>query len=165
MRRFEFVQFVPSDLNLVWDFFSSPSNLSKITPPEMGFLITSPFSQEMYPGMFITYKVSPVNGIKLNWVTEITQISNKKYFIDEQRSGPYSTWHHEHHFIEVEGGIEMHDILYYKVPFGVFGKLADIIFVKNKLNRIFKYRNTRIKELFPERKISAIDKKNSDVEF
>ena len=151
MRRFEFVQFVPASLDLVWDFFSSPSNLSKITPPEMGFIITSPVQPEMYPGMFITYKVSPVPGIQMNWVTEITQINRNKFFIDEQRRGPYSIWHHEHHFREVEGGVEMHDILYYNVPFGVFGKLADLAFVNNKVKQIFLYRQQRIQELFPQK--------------
>lgn len=149
MRRFEFTQFVPASLDLVWDFFSSPSNLSKITPPEMGFIITSPKQAEMYPGMFITYKVSPALGIKLNWITEITQINEKVFFIDEQRKGPYSIWHHEHHFREVDGGVEMHDILYYSIPFGFLGSIADMVFVRNKVRRIFEYREKRILEMFP----------------
>jgi ligand-binding SRPBCC domain-containing protein len=149
MQRFEFIQFVPASLDVVWDFFSSPVNLSKITPPEMGFLITSPEHAEMYPGMFIIYKVSPALGIKLNWVTEITQVDHMKFFIDEQRHGPYSTWHHEHHFKEVDGGVEMRDILYYKVPFGIFGKLADLVFVRKKVQEIFRFREKRIEELFP----------------
>ncbi len=149
MQRFEYFQFVPASLDVVWDFFSSPSNLSKITPPEMGFIITSPEQKEMYPGMFITYKVSPAFGIKLNWVTEITQINNRKFFIDEQRQGPYRTWHHEHHFKEVDGGIEMHDILYYAVPFGFIGKWANLFFVKNKVKEIFIYREKKIEKLFP----------------
>lgn len=149
MQRFEFIQFVPASLDVVWDFFSSPANLSKITPPEMGFLITSPENSEMYPGMFITYKVSPALGIKLNWVTEITQVDHMKFFIDEQRHGPYSTWHHEHHFKEVNGGVEMRDILYYKVPFGIFGKLADLVFVRKKVQEIFRFREKKIEELFP----------------
>lgn len=149
MRRFEYIQFVPASLDVVWDFFSSPSNLSKITPPEMGFLITSPPQPEMYPGMFITYKVSPALGIKLDWVTEITQVKEKKFFIDEQRRGPYSIWHHEHHFKEVEGGVEMHDILSYHVPFGFIGSIADLLFVKNKVEEIFSYRKKKIEEIFP----------------
>ena len=149
MQRFEYLQFVPASLDVVWDFFSSPANLSKITPPEMGFLITSPEQGEMYPGMFITYKVSPALGIKLDWVTEITQINNKKFFIDEQRRGPYSIWHHEHHFKEVKGGVEMRDILFYSVPFGFIGRLANMIFVRNKVKEIFGYREKRILELFP----------------
>ena len=148
MSRFEFVQFVPSSLDVVWEFFSSPSNLSKITPPEMGFTITSPVQPEMYPGMFITYKVSPAFGIKLNWVTEITQIRKHEFFIDEQRRGPYSIWHHEHHFKAVEGGVEMRDILYYRVPFGIIGKLVNFVFVKKKVKQIFTFREQRIKELF-----------------
>jgi len=149
MRRFEFTQFVPATLDVVWDFFSSPANLSKITPPEMGFIITSPLHPEMYPGMFIMYKVSPVAGIKLNWVTEITHIRHKQFFVDEQRRGPYSIWHHEHHFREVEGGVEMRDILHYQVPFGFLGALADLLFVRNKVKSIFSYREKRILQLFP----------------
>jgi ligand-binding SRPBCC domain-containing protein len=149
MQRFEYFLFVPASLEEVWDFFSSPANLSKITPPEMGFLITSPEQLEMYAGMFITYKVSPALGIKLDWVTEITQIDNKKFFIDEQRRGPYNIWHHEHHFKEVEGGVEMHDILYYAVPFGFIGSIANMVFVRNKVKQIFSFRKKRIEELFP----------------
>jgi ligand-binding SRPBCC domain-containing protein len=149
MQRFEYFQFVPASLDVVWDFFSSPANLSKITPPEMGFLITSPMQPEMYAGMFITYKVSPALGIKLDWVTEITEINHRKFFIDEQRKGPYNIWHHEHHFKEVDGGVEMHDILYYDVPFGFIGSIANLIFVRNKVKQIFAFREKRILELFP----------------
>ena len=144
MRRIEFTQFVPARLDVVWDFFSSPGNLSKITPPEMGFIISSPPQPEMYSGMFIMYKVSPLLGIKLNWVTEITQVEKLKFFVDEQRLGPYSIWHHEHHFKAVEGGVEMHDILHYSVPFGFFGRIADALFVHSKVKEIFAYREKSI---------------------
>lgn len=152
MQRFEYTQFVPASLDVVWDFFSSPANLSKITPPEMGFIITSPKPAEMYAGMLITYKVRPALGIKLGWVTEITQINHRKYFIDEQRRGPYSIWHHEHHFKEVKGGVEMRDILYYAIPFGFLGKIANLIFVRNKVKQIFSFRKKLIEELFPSGK-------------
>jgi len=149
MRKFEFFQFVPAGMDVVWDFFSSPSNLSRITPPGMGFRITSSVQKEMYPGMFISYKVSPISGLKLNWLTEITQINKYNFFIDEQRMGPYRIWHHEHHFREVDGGVEMRDILYYSVPFGIFGRLADRVFVHNKVKQIFSFRKEKILELFP----------------
>lgn len=149
MQRFEYFQFVPASLDVVWDFFSSPVNLAKITPAEMGFLITSPLQPEMYAGMFITYKVSPALGIKVDWVTEITEINHRKFFIDEQRKGPYNIWHHEHHFKEVDGGVEMHDLLYYDVPFGFIGSIADMVFVRNKVKQIFAFREKRILELFP----------------
>ncbi len=150
MRKFEFFQFVPAGMDVVWDFFSSPSNLSRITPPGMGFQITSSVQKEMYPGMFISYKVSPISGLKLNWLTEITQVNKYNFFIDEQRMGPYRLWHHEHHFREVDGGVEMRDILYYSVPFGIFGRLADRVFVHNKVKHIFSFRKEKILELFPE---------------
>jgi ligand-binding SRPBCC domain-containing protein len=102
----------------------------------------------MYPGLFISYKVSPLLGIKLNWTTEITHVSKPTYFVDEQRVGPYAIWHHEHHFIEKDGGVEMTDIVSYKVPFGILGRMMHPIVVAPKLKEIFDYRFKKVDELF-----------------
>jgi ligand-binding SRPBCC domain-containing protein len=95
--QFKREQFIQADLATVWDFISSPANLKKITPPYMGFDITSgDLPEKMYQGMIISYKVSPFWGIKTDWVTEITHIKELEYFVDEQRMGPYALWHHQH---------------------------------------------------------------------
>lgn len=145
-----FNQKIPLPLLETWDFFSSPANLAIITPPYMAFKVTSDpgILNKMYPGMIITYKVSPIKGIKLDWMTEITQIAQEKYFIDEQRFGPYKFWHHQHHFKEIEGGTEMTDILTYGLSMGIFGRLANSIFVDEKLQQIFEYRKQKVIELF-----------------
>ena len=107
----------------VWDFISSPVNLKEITPDYMGFdIVTEDIPKRMYEGMIIGYKVSPIAGIKTKWLTEITHVVDKKYFVDEQRIGPYKMWHHQH-FIEPlpEGGVLMTDIVTYQPPFGFFG--------------------------------------------
>ena len=136
----EVKQFLNISLNEAWDFFSSPGNLSKITPEHMGFIITSGTPEKMYPGQIITYKVSPFPGIKTNWVTEITHVDEEKFFVDEQRFGPYRMWHHEHHF-EVQGkGVLMTDRVSYKLPLGFLGRIAHLLFVKNQLKQIFEYR-------------------------
>jgi ligand-binding SRPBCC domain-containing protein len=142
--------FIPIPLDEAWDFFSSPLNLQKITPADMKFVVTSPYSADtkMYPGMIITYKVTPLLGIKLNWMTEITHVEDKKYFVDEQRFGPYALWHHQHHFKEVTGGVLMTDILNYAMPLGPAGTLANEMFVRKKINQIFEYREKAVKELF-----------------
>lgn len=145
-----FSQLLPITLDEAWDFFSSPLNLAKITPTDMAFTVTSEMAenQKMYAGMIVTYKVSPVAGIKLDWMTEITQVEDKRYFIDEQRFGPYKFWHHQHHFKEIAGGVEMNDILTYGLPMGIFGKIANSIFVANKVKEIFAYREKKVTELF-----------------
>lgn len=145
-----FHQKIPLPLKDAWDFFSTPANLARITPGDMAFTITSDQEtiRDMYPGMIITYKVSPIAGIKLNWMTEITHVTEKKYFVDEQRFGPYKFWHHQHHFKSIEGGTEMSDILTYGLPYGIFGRMANKIFVANKLRQIFKFRKQKIIELF-----------------
>lgn len=152
MRRLEFVQIVPSTMPIVWDFFSSPDNLSSITPPSMAFLITSPKKQIMYEGMFITYIVKPLLGIPVSWVTEITKVEKFDYFIDEQRLGPYKIWHHEHHFKQSDNGIEIRDVLHYHIAGGFIGKLIDMLIVKSKILSIFEFRNKKIEELFPSSK-------------
>jgi len=144
---------VPASLEKCWDFFSSPANLSKITPKEMDFVITSETEVgKMYPGMFITYTVKPIFGIKLQWVTEITFVDKGKYFIDEQRVGPYKIWHHEHHFEEVENGTLMTDKIYYAPPFGILGRIAQPILVKPQLKKIFDFREKMVKKVFGEAK-------------
>ncbi|MBE9602188.1 SRPBCC family protein [Pedobacter sp. MC2016-24] len=152
MRSYQlnFSQKLPISLAEAWDFFSSPLNLAKITPEDMAFTVTSDLNtiEKMYPGMIITYKVSPALGIKLDWMTEITQVVEGKYFIDEQRFGPYKFWHHQHHFKAVEGGTEMLDLLTYGLPMGIFGQVANSVYVASKLQQIFSYRKKKVIELF-----------------
>jgi ligand-binding SRPBCC domain-containing protein len=142
------VQFLPISIEKAWDFFSSPTNLSKITPAELKFKILSNDLTKVYAGQVIEYKVHPVLGIPLYWMTEITQVEHHKYFVDDQRYGPYSMWHHQHHFKAVEGGVEMTDIVHYKLPFGIFGDIANTLFVKAKLKEIFDYRIKKVAEIF-----------------
>ena len=148
MYTIERVQKVPISLQQAWDFFQNPANLATITPDSMGFDIRSEVPAKMYPGLFIHYKVSPLLGIKMNWTTEITHVNAPHYFVDEQRVGPYAIWHHEHHFKEIDGGVEMLDRVNYKVPFGILGKIAHPIVVKSKLEEIFDYRVRKVEELF-----------------
>jgi len=131
-----------------WDFFSSPKNLAKITPVEMGFDITSAEPEKMYAGQIITYKIKIFPFVPSNWVTEITHIENHSYFIDEQRFGPYRMWNHEHHFLETKNGIKMLDRVMYKLPFGLIGKLAHSLFIKKKLEHIFCFRAKILEKLF-----------------
>lgn len=143
------VQCIPVPLAQAWDFFSKPDNLVKITPASMSFRIISQHHGEvMYPGQVIEYKVKPVAGIPMYWMTEITHVADQRYFIDEQRFGPYSLWHHQHHFRAVDGGTEMTDIVHYKLPLGWLGTLAHSIFVKRQLQQIFDYRFERVETLF-----------------
>lgn len=146
----KFEQNLPIPLAETWGFFTSPINLAKITPPEMRFTLTSAYNADdkIYPGMIITYKVSPLLGIKLNWMTEITYIKPQEYFVDEQRIGPYALWHHEHHFAEIKGGVRMTDILHYAVPYGIIGRLSNKLLVGKKIKKIFQYREKAINTMF-----------------
>ena len=134
----------------IWDFISSPKNLSRITPDYMGFDITSEnLPEKMYPGMIISYKVSPLLGIKTTWVTEITHVEDLKYFVDEQRVGPYKMWHHEHILEANEMGCKMTDIVSYAPPFGVLGSIAKTLVIGKKLKEIFDYRRKILMEIYP----------------
>ncbi len=148
LERLERVQTVPATLAEAWAFFGRPENLSRITPPWLGFRVTSPPSPEpMYAGMLISYTVSPLFGMPLPWVTEITHCREPHLFVDEQRVGPYRFWHHEHHFRETEGGVEVRDLVQYLLPFGPFGGMAAGM-VRRKLEEIFDFREKAIREYF-----------------
>lgn len=143
------IQKIPISLDKAWDFFSKPDNLNAITPDHLGFnIISQHHGTSMYAGQIIEYRVSPVLNIPLYWMTEITHVQDKQYFVDEQRFGPYSLWHHQHHFRDIEGGVEMTDIVHYKLPFWVLGDIARALFVKKQLEDIFAYRVTAVDKLF-----------------
>jgi ligand-binding SRPBCC domain-containing protein len=142
-------QVIPADIATLWDFFKDPSNLTTITPSYMNFVIkTMDTSDDIYAGQMITYSVAPIAKIPLFWMTEITAVEKHRYFIDEQRRGPYKMWHHQHHFTTTEKGVEMTDIVHYELPLGILGQIAHWLFVKRQLNQIFDYRYHKIEALF-----------------
>lgn len=148
MYQLKRTQFVNTDLKTCWDFFSSPKNLKKITPAYMGFDVLLEIPEKMYEGLMIEYTVRPLMNLPMKWITEITHVKEYEFFVDEQRKGPYKIWHHEHHFKEVDGGVEMTDIVSYELSFGFLGRLAHPILVEKKLAEIFAYRFKTVEELF-----------------
>jgi ligand-binding SRPBCC domain-containing protein len=152
MAFYQFIknQLVPATIDEVWDFISSPENLNEITPDYMGFDIASEdLPDKMYPGMIISYKVRPLLGIPMTWVTEITHVVEKKYFVDEQRIGPYALWHHQHFIVPHENGVMMRDIVSYKPPLGFLGSIANMLFIRRQLEGIFAYREKALKKRYP----------------
>lgn len=143
-------QNLPISLEEAWEFIANPKNLEVITPKSMGFKTISGDEKEMFAGQIIHYYITPLFGIKLQWVTEITHVQDKKFFVDEQRFGPYTFWHHKHFLKEIPGGVEMEDIVHYKVPIGILGQMAHPFLVKPKLDEIFSFRQKKLVELFGE---------------
>ncbi len=152
MYQIHTFQNLPISKKQAWDFLSDPKNLKTITPDYMGFDITSGGDRPMFEGQIIQYVVTPIAGIKTKWVTEITHVKDGEYFVDEQRFGPYALWHHKHFIKEIEGGVEMEDIVDYKLPMGKLGNIAHPFMVKPKLEEIFEYRKKKLVELFGEYK-------------
>lgn len=149
VHSIQVTQRLPISIEEAWAFFSSPKNLKEISPAYMNIKILSNSNTEkMFAGQVITYNVHPVFGIPLYWMTEITQVRENDYFVDEQRIGPYSLWHHQHHFKKIEGGIEMTDCVHYKLPLGILGDIAHALFVKRQLNGIFDFRYQFLEKRF-----------------
>ncbi len=144
------VQKLPITLEEAWNFFSNPKNLKTITPEYMGFVIKSGAEKPLFAGQLIEYVVTPLFGIKTQWVSEITQVKNQDYFVDQQVAGPYSMWHHKHFFRSIPGGVAVEDCVDYVVPLGIIGQLVHPFLVAPKINEIFNYRNAKLLELFGE---------------
>lgn len=144
-------QLLPVDIDTAWAFFSNPANLDVITPENLGFKITSNNDDTIYQGQIITYKIGIFPFLKSNWVTEITALKEKSYFVDEQRFGPYKMWHHEHLFIPQAGQTEVIDKISFALPFGFFGSIAYKLFVKKKLTEIFTFRTKKMDEIFADK--------------
>lgn len=142
-------QIIHANIERAWDFFSDPRNLSQITPPELGFEVLSDLPERIHSGMMIEYRVRPLLGIPVRWLTEITHVEDGKRFVDEQRIGPYRIWHHEHHFKALDNGrVEITDCVTYVLPFGPLGNLAHPVLVKPQLAKIFAFREQAVNEIF-----------------
>lgn len=142
-------QLLRTTLGEAWEFFSTPRNLARITPRDMGFAIREPFDDRpAYTGQLITYTVKPLLRIPLTWVTRIEEVQAPYKFVDTQLRGPYRRWWHEHRFEEVEGGVLMHDRVEYELPLGPLGGLMHVWVVKGRLKRIFDHRWAVLEALF-----------------
>jgi len=148
IHRLEQRQHLPISIDEAWAFFSSPANLDAITPPDLGFQITSPNLPKMHEGQIITYRVKILPCVWVPWVTEIKCVDEGRSFIDEQRFGPYRFWHHRHTFEPGDRGVLMTDTVHYALPFGPLGSIAHAIFVRRKLEWIFGFRKTILAERF-----------------
>ena len=146
--RLKTIQNLPITQNEAWDFLSDPKNLKRITPDYMGFKIVSGIADRMYAGQIIQYIVTPILGIPTSWVTEITHVKEGEYFVDEQRFGPYALWHHKHFIKPINKGVEMIDIVDYKIQLGILGRMVHPFLVAPKLKEIFDYRKKALLELF-----------------
>lgn len=148
MYQLKRTQIVKTDLATCWEFFSSPHNLAKITPASMGFVVKTEIPDKMYEGLMIEYTVKPLLNIPMRWVTEIKTVRDHAFFVDEQRVGPYKIWHHEHHFKDLGGSVEMTDIVSYELPLGFLGRLMHGLVVRKKLDSIFAFRFEAVEKLF-----------------
>ena len=148
LEKIRRVQQLAIPIDEAWDFFSDPHNLREITPPELGFQVTAAPAGKMYPGMIISYKITPLFGISRRWITEITHVAAPHLFVDEQRFGPYRFWHHQHLFRAIAGGVEMEDIVHYIIPFGRLGQLCAAALVQKQLQKIFDFRREVLAKKF-----------------
>lgn len=148
LYRLQKYQKLPISVQEAWSFLCQPKNLSTLTPSAMNMNIISGADKPMYAGQILQYSVTPLPGFKTKWISEIKQYEELKYFVDDQIYGPYAFWHHKHFVREIDGGVEIEDIIDYKVPLGILGRLAHPILIKPKLEGIFKYRQEQMEALF-----------------
>ncbi len=148
IRQLHREQFIPAAPDRVWDYFATPRNLDAMTPPDLRFRIVGEPPARMEAGQLIRYRISPLPGLWLDWLTEIRHVRPGRYFVDEQRRGPYRMWYHEHIF-EPEGqGVRMTDRVTYDVGWGPAGRLAEAFWVSRQLEHIFDFRREQVARIF-----------------
>lgn len=141
-------QRLPIPREAAWEFFSTPSNLNELTPPDIGLDVIYQAGERLHEGQMIAYRIRVFPGARITWITEIKSVEEGKSFVDEQRFGPYKLWHHRHSFEEIPGGVLMRDLVHYGLGFGPLGDLAHGIFVRRKLESIFTFRRKTLENRF-----------------
>jgi len=150
VHRLEYSLELPVTIQQAWEFFSNPLNLRLITPAELDFVIVSQLPESIYPGLMIEYRVRPLCGLRMHWLTEITHVRAPHYFVDEQRMGPYRMWHHEHFLESTPDGSStvVRDLVHYILPMSPLTEWAHPVIVAPQLKKIFDFRANKLKELF-----------------
>lgn len=148
MYRLSNTQKLPISLDEAWEFLSNPTQLENITTDELSFQKLHDIPDKMYEGMLMQLRLKPFLGIPIDWLTEITHIKEKEYFIDEQRVGPFRFWHHEHRVLPIEGGVEIQDTVHYVMPFSIFGRFVHWLFLRKQVENIFIYREETMEKVF-----------------
>jgi len=157
IQKLERSQQLNCNIQTAWSFFSSPHNLSRITPANMKFKVLSNDKNEnIYEGMTMDYTVTPLFGIPVSWKTKIVQVNELRSFTDFQLKGPYKLWRHYHEFIPNGQGVLMKDTVAYKLPFGIIGDITHYLLVQKKLKQIFDYRNRVLELLFNSKQEQAL---------
>ena len=144
---FKTEQIIDDKIDNVFEFFSRPENLEKITPKSMGFNIITPKPITMKEGAIIDYIVK-IMGFPTRWITMITSYKKNEMFVDEQLKGPYSYWHHKHFFEEINGKVKMIDEIHYALPLQILRELVHPLIIKPQINRIFSFRFKVIEKKF-----------------
>ncbi|MGD2135184.1 MAG: SRPBCC family protein [Gemmatimonadales bacterium] len=143
----ERTQGVTRPLEEVFQFFSDPRNLARLTPPWLAFRALDSGDLTMREGLRIHYRIRLL-GVPQRWTSVITVWDPPHRFVDEQLRGPYRRWHHLHEFTRSNDGTQIRDRVTYQLPFGPLGRLAHVLFVRRQLEAIFTYRRHRVEELF-----------------
>ena len=159
LERIQTIQRLPIQVEEAWDFFTSPGNLSLITPPWLDYRLSSNPPEYMHPGTLYSAQIRPFPGISMQWITEITYIRPPSLFITDQRVGPFKVWHHEYHFREHADGVELEDIVQYGLPLGPIGSLVHDLYVRRKLHEVFTYRAQSL-----ERRFGAVSRQKAAVQ-
>ena len=148
-------QRVELPLESTFEIYGDALNLEEITPPWLGFRVTTPAPIEMRAGTVIEYRLR-LHGIPVRWKTRIETWEPPHRFVDVQLSGPYALWHHTHEFEPLgEGAALIRDRVRYRIRFGPFGRLALALFVRRDLERIFDYRREAVSRLIDRRRPTA----------
>ena len=138
---------IDKPLQEVFEFFSNAQNLNLLTPPQLQFVILTPFPIAMKKGTLIDYKLK-LSGIPFYWKTEIAAWEPPFRFVDKQLKGPYKIWIHEHRFEEKNGKTYMYDTVEFLSPGWFLEPIINKLFIEKKVKEIFAYREKKLKEIF-----------------
>ena len=147
----ERTQRVAVPISQAFDFYGDAANLEPLTPPWLHFEVTTPGPLRLETGALLDYRLK-LHGVPIRWQTRIDAWEPPVRFVDSQRKGPYAHWEHTHRF-EPDGddATVIHDHVRYAMPLGPLGAIAQRLFVRRDLERIFDYRGEAVARLMVPR--------------
>ncbi len=157
MPILEFQITLTAPLDEVWAFHDDVENLAALSPANAQVRVESVDTPVKAGSRIAITARGPLGRIR--WVAKIVEhtppravvFSEEARFVDEQESGPFKAWRHEHDFERVgEKATRLVDRITYCVGWGPIGWVADLLFVRPQLRSMFRHRHAVLRQRYGE---------------
>jgi len=144
METFTQTSLINCTLEELFDFHLDTNNIKLITPSHTKVELID-YEEGTFEGKIIKLKTTRA-WVPIDWIVKIEKYEYPNLMVDVALKSPFAFWEHQHIFTKKGSMCELKDVIKYKLPFGILGKLI-APFIKKDIANMFDYRHKQTKQI------------------